>query len=134
MKEFFLNFAMHWFNFTYIKTNRHIQTDTSIRVRKFKDWTVPCSRPASTSPTALPSSSQRTTSGTWFSKPPSLVDLPALHVIGESETGIFEESISFTFFEPLMLRNSAKNSFQISMLHHLLKLPLASHRSPTYGK
>jgi len=25
MKEFFLNFAMHWFNFTYIKTNRHIQ-------------------------------------------------------------------------------------------------------------
>ena len=25
MKEFFLNFAMHWFNFTYIKTNQHIQ-------------------------------------------------------------------------------------------------------------
>jgi len=25
MKEFFLNFAIHWFNLTYIKTNRHIQ-------------------------------------------------------------------------------------------------------------
>jgi len=25
MKEFFQNFAIHWFNLAYIKTNRHIQ-------------------------------------------------------------------------------------------------------------
>merc|ERR1712113_966030 len=37
MKEFFLNFAMHWFNFTFIKTNRHIQNHTtSIRSENLK--------------------------------------------------------------------------------------------------
>ena len=114
MKEFFLNFAMHWFNFTYIKTNRHIQTDTSIRVRKFKDWTVPCSRPASTFPNFSPYSSQRTTVGTLSSRPSSQGGPPEIEIQSSCKEGHFSTRVPSCRPECWEIRRKTPSKFQYS--------------------
>ena len=115
MKEFFLNFAMHWFNFTYIKTNRHIQIDTtSIRVRKFKDWRVPCSHPASTFPNFSPYSSQRTTVGTLSSRPSSQGGPPEIEIQSSRQEGQFSMRVPSCRPECWEIRRKTPSKFQYS--------------------
>jgi len=73
IKKFFLNFvtnskndAVTYWAQTLCSESYHSRCSRAL-----------CSHPASVSPSSLPSSSQRTTSGTWFSKPPSQEDPPS---------------------------------------------------------
>ena len=118
--------SMKWKNFSWISqcigltslTSKQIgiyKIDiTSIRVRKFKDWRVPCSHPASTFPNFSPYSSQRTTVGTLSSRPSSQGGPPEIEIQSSRQGGQFSMRVPSCRPECWEIRRKTPSKFQYS--------------------
>ena len=118
--------SMKWKNFSWISqcigstslTSKQIGIykidTTSIRVRKFKDWRVPCSHPASTFPNFSPYSSQRTTVGTLSSRPSSQGGPPEIEIQSSRQESHFSMRVPSCRPECWEIRRKTPSKFQYS--------------------
>ena len=117
--------SMKWKNFSWIsqvigstslisKQIAIYKIDTSIKVRKFKDWTVPCSRPASTFPNFSPYSSQRTTVGTLSSRRSSQGGPPEIEIQSSCKEGHFSTRVPSCRPECWEIRRKTPSKYQYS--------------------